>query len=46
MWNPFKKSKLKQLEEIVVEKTIKYLYDVVEKNTEKLLVNEYADSEN
>ena len=45
MWNPFKKSKLKQLEEIVAEATIEYLYDVVEKNTEKLLVNEGADSE-
>ena len=45
MWNTFKKSKLKQLEEIVSEATIKYLYDVVEKNTEKLLVNEGADSE-
>ena len=45
MWNPFKKSKLKQLEEIVAEAIINYLYDVVEKNTEKLLVNEGADSE-
>lgn len=31
MWNPFKKSKLKQLEEIVAEATINYLYGVVEK---------------
>ena len=45
MWNPFKKSKLKQLEEIVASATINYLYDVVEKNIEKLLVNEGADSE-
>lgn len=42
---PFKKSKLKQLEEIVEKATINYLYDVVEKNTKKLLVNEGADSE-
>ena len=45
MWNPFKKSKLKQLEETVAEATINYLYDVAEKNTKKLLVNEGADSE-
>ena len=45
MWNTFKKSKLKQLEEIAAKAIIKYLYNVVEKNTKKLLVNEGADSE-
>ena len=45
MWNPFKKSKLKQLEEIGAESIINYLYDKVEKNTKKLLVNEGTDSE-
>ena len=45
MWNIFKKSKLKQLEEIAAEATVRYLYNAVEKNKEKLLVNESADSE-
>ena len=39
------KIELKQVEEIVAEAIINYLYDVVEKNTEKLLVNKGADSE-
>ena len=45
MWNPFKKSKEKQLKEIVAEAAIKYLHNVAKENEEKLLVNEYADSE-
>lgn len=45
MWNPFKKSKEKQFKEIVAEAAVRYLCDVVKENTEKLLVNEYADSE-
>lgn len=45
MWNPFKKSKEKQLKEIVAEAAVRYLQNVVKENTEKLLVNEYADSE-
>ena len=45
MWNPFKKSKEKQLKEMVAEAAIRYLHNVAKENTEKLLVNEYADSE-
>ena len=45
MWNPFKKSKEKQLKEIFAESVVRYLHNVVKENTEKLLVNEYADSE-
>ena len=45
MWNPFKKSKEKQLKEIFAESAIRYLHNVVKENTEKLLVNECADSE-
>ena len=45
MWNPFKKSKEKQLKEIVAEAAIKYLHNVAKENEEKLLLNEYADSE-
>ena len=45
MWNPFKKSKAKQLKEIAAEATINFLYDLQEKCTEELLVNKDADSE-
>ena len=44
MWNPFKKSKVKQLKEIAAEAIVNHLYDSCEKYTEKLLANKDADS--
>ena len=46
MWNIFNKlNQLKQLNEDVANKIVYHLYDLVDKNIEKLLVNEGADSE-
>lgn len=40
MWNPFKKSKVKQLEEVIASATLDYLKDKVEEDTCNKLKNE------
>ena len=43
MWNPFKKSKLKQLEEIAAESTINYILDSYKADIKKRLLNKDVD---
>ena len=43
MWNPFKKSKLKQLKEVAAEATIKYIVDSYEADIKKRLLNKDVD---
>ena len=43
MWNPFKKSKVKQLKEAAVEATIKYIVDLYEADIKKRLLNKNVD---
>ena len=43
MWNPFKKSKLKQLKEDAAEATIKYIVDSYEADIKKRLLNKDVD---
>lgn len=40
MWNPFKKSKVKQLEEFIASATLDYLKDKLEEDTRNKLKNE------
>ena len=40
MWNPFKKSKEKQLKEIIASATLDYLKDIAEEETRNKLKNE------
>ena len=46
MWNPFKKSKLKQLEETVAEAANRYIVDSYEADIKKLLLNKDVDITN
>ena len=43
MWNPFKKSKVKQLKEAAAEATIKYIVDLYEADIKKRLLNKDVD---
>ena len=43
MWNPFKKSKEKQLKEIIASATLNYLKDIAEEETRNKLKNENVD---
>ena len=44
MWNPFKKSKEKQLKEVIASATLDYLKDKLEEETRNKLKNENVDS--
>ena len=46
MWNPFKKSKLKQLKETVAEAANRYIVDSYEAYIKKLLLNKDVDITN
>ena len=43
MWNPFKKSKEKQLKEVIASATLDYLKDKLEEETRNKLKNENVD---